>query len=152
MVALHHPQLTAHHASELLNALQLMVMNGPPEFAAAARSSVALWVNQPPSAEVPSQNEESPFSTFHHVRHGLDDVREALGWVVFQYLLIEGDGAADLIEEMSARALRYHWREPVGILCRCLVVLASKLPLDEGREKLVRVYHLLDGNFALKSR
>jgi hypothetical protein len=68
----------------LMNTAQLMVSNGPPEFAKFIRPFVQQWINKPPIGRSTTEGEHGAFATVHMSSNTRAAALQALGWLVFQ--------------------------------------------------------------------
>jgi hypothetical protein len=142
---LEHPRVNTAYISELLNVVQLLIRNGPLEFSAIFRPKVKEWVVRLSDSTLVPQGQEHPFSISHFSNPGIELAREQLAWIVFQYLVKDGINSLELLNTIVDEAIINHWGRSTGILIRCLIVVASRLPASSAAPKLLDIYQLLDG-------
>jgi hypothetical protein len=84
IAAIDSPNVLGDYLPWLIQALQLLVANGPVEFASIVQPAVARWTNHVPTGRSIFGHQSGPFSTVHFSSNPAEDVGLILGWLAFQ--------------------------------------------------------------------
>ena len=84
VAAVNTPTVLAINLQQLLIAIQLLVADGPVEFAEFIRPHAASWTSHLPSGRAVHNANSGPFSILHFSGTDIGDVALYLGWLLFQ--------------------------------------------------------------------
>lgn len=106
VAAVNTPTVLAGYLPWLLGTVQLLIAEGPVEFAEFVQPHAASWTNQLPDGRKLHDSKRGPFSIVHITETDAGDVALALGWLMFQLPRKLGPAAhAELLDWAKAMLL-----------------------------------------------
>lgn len=127
------PRILREYLPWILGTIQLMVANGPADFARRAQAEVRRWSERPPCGFSPSAKFKGPFATFQWHDIGLGFIQTSVGWIAFQVWRRMGDvSRTDLLAWIQA-VLVSGETAPLSAAFHFATVLVSSLSPEEAR-------------------
>ena len=84
IAAVDSPNVLSDYLPWLIQTIQLVVANGPPEFARIAEPAVGRWTKKMPTGRTMFGQQAGPFATMHFGSDQPEETALMLGWLVFQ--------------------------------------------------------------------
>ena len=136
IAAVNMPTVLAANFPGLLIMIQLLISNGPVEFAQFVRPHVASWTRELPRGRPNLDTNSGPFSIMHFSGTDAGEIALCLGWLVFQLPRKLGPVAhSELLAWAKVMLLPGH-TEPLKMVVYAGVIVALGSPIERRSEAL----------------
>jgi hypothetical protein len=130
------PSVHAIYLPWLLGTVQLLVANGPVEFANFVRPHVASWIRRPPSGSSILDMHSGPFSTFPFGGAEPGYIAYCIGWITFQLHQKLGPAAHSELLAWAKAMLLAGYAQPLELVVYAGVVVSLSSPAKSANEGL----------------
>jgi hypothetical protein len=130
------PSVHAIYLPWLLGTVQLLVANGPVEFANFVRPHVASWIHRPPSGSSILDMHSGPFSTFPFGGAEPGYIAYCIGWITFQLHQKLGPAAHSELLAWAKAMLLAGYAQPLELVVYAGVVVSLSSPAKSANEGL----------------
>jgi len=124
IAAVNSPNVVTEYLSWLFQTIQLLVANGPVEFAKFVQPHVTHWTHQLPRGRKAMDAEDGPLSIVQWNRGGEGEIALMLGWLAFQLPEKLGSESHSLVIAWARQMLLIGESEPLDLVIYCCAVVA----------------------------